>query len=178
MNSAIFFSGQFGSTAQYAQWMGEATSLPVYDINQPHPNPSEFKFLILGSSVIIGKLTIRSWVKNHLAHIINKPVVLFSVAGAPPGPEVDTWVAKSLPEALTSKMQHVALRGKLDINKVGWWTRFVLKIGAWVTKDPQTKKEMTRGFDFMDKASIEPVVKIIENLKSDIPINADQAVPC
>ena len=29
MNGAIFFSGKYGSTAQYASWIGEAIGMPV-----------------------------------------------------------------------------------------------------------------------------------------------------
>ncbi|GAB1264879.1 flavodoxin domain-containing protein [Aurantivibrio infirmus] len=166
MKGALYFSGQYGSTAQYAQWIHEATTIPVYDINQAHPDPADFDFLVLGSSVIVGKLTIRHWIKKYLHALSEKPVLLFSVAGAPPGPEVDKWVAKSLPTSLTEKIKHVALRGKLDISMVSWWTRVVLKIGAWAAKNEQDKREMTEGFDFMDKNSIEPIIKSIEGLQS------------
>ena len=178
MNGAIFFSGQYGSTAQYSQWIGDATGLPVYDINQPHPALSNFSFLILGSSIIIGKLTIRQWIAKHLAEIVNKPVVLFSVAGAPPGPERNVWIEKSLPKVLAPTIQHFALRGRLDLNNIGWWTKLVLKIGAWATKDDQEKHEMTLGFDFMNKADIEPIVKSIMQLKSKETLTTDQTVPC
>ncbi len=163
MKGAIYFSGKYGSTAQYALWISEATGLPMHDINKPHPNPEDFDFLVLGSSVIIGKLTIRHWVKQHLTILTYKPIVLFTVSGAGAGPEVDAWVAKSLPEAMLTKIQPVALRGKLDIDKVGWWTRLVLRMGAWATKDPQAKKEMLHGFDFMDKSSIDPILRLIES---------------
>lgn len=178
MKGAIFFSGQYGSTAHYSQWLSEATGLPVYDVKQPHPALSEFDFLVLGSSVIIGKLTIHKWVKHHIDDILTKPIAVFSVAGAPPGPERNTWIANSLPEALVAKMQHVALRGRLDINNVGWWTRLVLKIGAWATKDDQEKREMTQGFDFMNKADIEPLVKFIKQLQSNEKASVEQSVPC
>lgn len=176
MKGAIFFSGQYGSTAQYAQWINEATDLPVYDIHQPHPDPSSFDFLVLGSSIIIGKLTIRQWLKRHLSSLCNRPLVLFSVAGAPPGPEVDTWVANSLPQALQQKIQHIALRGKLDIKKVGWWKRLVLRVGALAAKNEQDKREMRQGFDFMDKDSIKPLIHLIETLKADSAVNTEPAI--
>lgn len=33
MKGAIFFSSKYGSTAQYAHWISQATGLPAYDIN-------------------------------------------------------------------------------------------------------------------------------------------------
>jgi len=167
MKGAIFFSGQYGSTAQYADWIGEATGLPVFDVSDANGDPSRYDFLVLGSSVIIHKLTIQKWVKRNLASIENKPVILFTVSGAPSGPKLDTWIAVSLPENLISKMEHVALRGRLDHKEISWWTRFILKIGAWKNDDPQAKKEELEGFDFMDKASIEPIKKLVQQFQSN-----------
>ena len=166
MNGAIFFSGKYGSTSEYARWIGEATGLPVYDVNDANADPSKYDFLIIGSSVIIYKLTIRKWVKQNLAGIESKPVILFTVSGAPPGPKLDSWIDDSLPATLTSKMEHVALGGRLNLNKVGWWARLILKIGAWKNDDPNAKKEELEGFDFMDKSGIEPIKKLVQEIQS------------
>lgn len=32
MNGAIFFASKYGSTAQYAEWIAEATDLPMFDV--------------------------------------------------------------------------------------------------------------------------------------------------
>ena len=166
MNGAIFFSGKYGSTYQYAKWISEATGLPVHDINDANADPSKYDFLILGSSVIIYKLTIRKWVKRNLASIKNKPVILFTVSGAPPGAKLSSWIADSLPEILTSQMEHFALRGRMDPRKVGWWVRMILKIGAWKNDDPEAKTQELKGFDFMDKSGIEPIKKLIQQFQS------------
>jgi len=165
MTGAIFFSGDYGSTAQYAKWIGEATGLPVFDVKNTNADPSNYDFLILGSSVIIYKLTIRKWMKKNLVDIKNKPIILFTVSGAPSGPKLDSWIADSLPENLTSQMEHVALRGKLDIKKIGWWVRLILRIGAWKNEDPESKKHELEGFDFMDKSSIEPIKRLVQQFQ-------------
>ena len=166
MNGAIFFSGQYGSTAQYAAWIGEATGLPVFDVNDAGADPSHYDFLVLGSSVIVYKLTIRKWVRAHLARMQDKPVILFTVSGAPAGPRLDGWIAKSLPKSLVSRMSHVALLGRQRRADLSWWTKIILAIGAWMNDDPESRKQELHGFDFVDKASIEPVVKLIEKLQS------------
>jgi menaquinone-dependent protoporphyrinogen IX oxidase len=166
MNGAIVFSGQYGSTAQYADWIGEATGLPVFDVNDANADPSKYDFLILGSSVIIYKLTIRKWVKENWASIENKPIILFTVSGAPSGPKLDGWIADSLPESLISRMEHVALRGRMDPKKLNWWVRLILKIGAWKNDDPEAKRQELAGFDFMDKSSIEPIPGLVQQFQS------------
>lgn len=166
MNGAVFFSGQHGSTSQYAKRISEATGLPVHDVNNANANPSKYDFLILGSSVIIYKLTIRKWVQQNLSGIENKPVILFTVSGASAGPKLDSWITDSLPETVTSQMEHVALRGRMDPNKLGWWVRLILRIGAWKNDDPEAKKEELEGFDYMDKSGIEPIIRLVKKIQS------------
>ena len=97
MKGAIFYSGQYGSTAQYADWISEATGLPVFNIKHASVAPSEFDFLVLGSSVIIYKLTIRKWVAKHLPALLNRPVLLYTVSGAAPGPKPVSYTHLTLP---------------------------------------------------------------------------------
>lgn len=166
MNGAIFFSGKYGSTAQYAKWIGAATGLPVFDVRDAHADPAAYDFLVLGSSVITYKLSIRKWLKRNLANIEHKPVLLFTVSGAPAGPKLDGWVAKSLPAHLIAQMEHVPLRGRLDPSTVGWWTRLILRIGAWKNDDPEAKKEELEGFDFMDESAIDPITRFVRQIQS------------
>ncbi len=166
MRGAIFFSGRYGSTAQYAAWISEATGLRAFDVNDAGADPSKYDFLVLGSSVIIYKLTIRKWVKANWGGIDNKPVILFTVSGAPAGPKLDGWIADSLPERLISRMEHVALRGRMDPEKFGWWVRLLLRVGAWMSEEDQTKREELEGFDYMDKFAIEPIKQLVQRFQS------------
>lgn len=165
MNGAIFYAGQYGSTAQYAGWISDATGLPAFDIKDRKADPSAYDFLVLGSSVIVYKLTIRKWVQSNLSAIENKPLILFTVSGAPAGAKLDSWIAGSLPQNILATAQHVALRGRMNPAELGWWTRLILKIGAWQNKDSQARREELEGFDFIDKSSIEPIVTKVRQLK-------------
>lgn len=176
MKGAIFFSGQYGSTHQYATWVSEATGLPMHDVNNAVADPSKYDFLVLGSSVIVYKLTIGNWVKQHLAAIQSKPIILFTVSGASAGPKLNSWVTDSLPQTLTAKMQHIALGGRMDPKKVSWWVRLILKFGAWRNDDPEAKKQELLGFDFMDKSKIEPINKLIQQFQSG-EAAASQEIP-
>ena len=109
MKGAIFFSGKYGSTQQYANWIGEATGLPVFDIKDPNADPSKYEFLILGSSILYFKLSIRKWVSANSARLKGRSKILFSVSGAGPSDKLNRLVANSLPAWLLSQMKHVAL---------------------------------------------------------------------
>lgn len=162
MKGAIFFSSKYGSTEQYAHWIGEATGLPVFNVKDETADPGNYDFLILGSPIIYYKLSIRKWVKKHLETIENKPIIFFSVSGAPAGEKLNKWIADSLPESFISNMHHVALQGRQIPKELTYFDRIMLKIGALANRDPEARKQELEGFDFMDQSSIEPVLKLAE----------------
>jgi menaquinone-dependent protoporphyrinogen IX oxidase len=165
MNGAILFSGKYGSTEQYAQWIGEATGFPVFDIKDPNVDPSKYDYLILGSSILYFKLSIRQWVSANISKLKGRSKILFSVSGAGPSAKLNRWVSKSLPTELLSQMEHVALRGRLDHSKVSWWVRLLLWIGSLINPDPEASKDERYGFDYMDKSSIKPIIKLVEQFQ-------------
>ncbi|MBV1924242.1 MAG: flavodoxin domain-containing protein [Flavobacteriaceae bacterium] len=164
MKGAIIFSTKYGSTAQYANWIAEATGLPVFNIKDSKIDLSMYDFLVLGSPVIYYKLTIHKWVKKHLAVLEQKPIIFFSVSGAPAGPKLDEWIAKSLPKNFILKMKHVVLRGRQRPEELTLFDRMMMKIGGFFNKDPQARKEELQGFDLMDKSSIEPILEMVREL--------------
>ncbi len=165
MKGAIFFSGKYGSTEQYAHWIGEATGLPAIDIKDPKADPAEYDYIILGSSIIYFKLTIRHWILANLPQLEGKAKLLFSVSGAGPSEKLERWVANSLPAKLGSQIEHVALAGKLDHTKVSRWVKMMLYIASVFNPDPQASKEERYGFDHMDKDSIQPIIEYIQQFQ-------------
>ncbi len=168
MKGAIFFSGKYGSTEQYSKWIGDATGLPVFDINDPKGDPSKYDYLVLGSSILYFKLSIKKWVREHFKTLDGRAVVLFSVSGAGPSAKLNRWVANSMPAALLSQMKHIALRGRLDHSKVSWWVRQSLYIASLFNPNPEASKDERYGFDYMDKSSIEPIVKMIQQYQTTL----------
>ena len=171
MKGAIFFSGKYGSTEQYANWIGEAIGFPVFDIRDPKADPSKYDYLILGSSILYFRLSIRSWVKENLSRLEGRSKVLFSVSGAGPSEKLNRWVAKSLPSELLSQMEHVALRGRLDHSKVSWWVRQMLWMGSLFNPDPDARKDERQGFDYVEKERIEPIITLARQFKAiEMPV--------
>ena len=167
MKGAIFFSSKYGSTAEYAEWIGQATGLPVFNIKDTNADPSTYDFLILGSPIIYYKLSIHKWVKKHLNRLAHKPIIFFSVSGAPAGAKLDGWIANSLPKNFIAGMQHVALQGRQIPEELTFYDRMMLKIAGLFNTDPKARKEELEGFDFMEYASIEPIVSLAKQLELD-----------
>jgi len=167
MNGAIFFVSKYGSTAQYSKWIAEATGLPVFNANAAKTDFLNFDFLVIGSPIIYYKLLNRKWLRKNWSNMKNKPIILFTVSGAPAGKKLDEWIANSnLPENFISTVKHVALRGKQKPEELTLYDRLMLIIGAMKNPDPVARKEELYGFDFMNKSRIEPILELIEQLQS------------
>ncbi|MGI9597565.1 MAG: flavodoxin domain-containing protein [Acidimicrobiales bacterium] len=166
MNGAIFFSSKYGSTAEYAGWIGDATGLPVYSVTDSHGDPADYDFLVLGSPIMHYRLSIRRWLKRHAAQVLSRPTILFTVSGAPAGLKLDGWMADSLPDSLVSHVQHVALRGRSRPEDLTRWDRITQVMGGLMNRDSQAREEELQGFDYMDKSSIGPVIDLVRELQA------------
>lgn len=166
MKGAVLYATKYGSTAEYAGWIGEATGLPVWNVDDPQADPVEFDFLILATPVIYYKLLITEWVKRNLGALLGKPIVMVTVSGAPPGPKLDAWVGDSLPREFIANVTHIALRGRQIPGELTWFDRAMLIIAAWKNPDPVAAEEELKGFDYMDKSSIAPVVALAKDYVS------------
>jgi len=165
MNGAIFFASKYGSTAQYAEWISEATGLPVFDVKNATADPSAYDYLILVSPVYYFRLVIKKWIRRNLIKIENKPIIMVTVSGAPAGPRLTAWIGKSLPEDFISRMQHFALGGRQNPKGITWYDWVMLRIGARMNPDPVARKQELKGFDFLDKSNIDPIVAQVRKLQ-------------
>ena len=172
MKAAIFYTGKFGSTKKYAYWINERNDFPVFDLSRENPNPDEYNLIILGSSIITMKPTIQKWLMKNWPKIKDKQVLLFTVSGTEPGhPNLQQWLNNSLPKEMLEQIPYVPLRGRLVLNELPWLMRLFMKIASKVEKDPDTKKRMAEGFDYMDKTTIKPIFEWIAKQESEVPEN-------
>lgn len=102
MKGAIFFASKYGSTAQYAHWIAQRMNLPTFDVKDSDADPSQYDFLVIGSPVLYDRVLARKWVKKNLASLVNRPIIFFTVTGAPAGPKLDKWIANTLPASFVS----------------------------------------------------------------------------
>lgn len=166
MNGAILYASRYGSTSQYADWIGEATGLPVFEIGTDEADPARYDFVVLGTPILYYKPLARSWIKRHRAALMARPLILFTVSGAGPGAKLDGWLAKSLPGDVLAHADHVALRGRQDPRELRGFDRLMLIIAGKMNRDRKAGSEEMHGFDYMDKASIGPIVEKIGRLRA------------
>lgn len=84
MKGIVVYQSKYGATNKYAQWIGSDLGLPVFETRELDPGQLEkYDLIILGSSVYIGRLLIKKWLKNNFKYLLNKKTFFFVVCGTP-----------------------------------------------------------------------------------------------
>lgn len=168
MKGLVIYKGRYGATKQYAMWIGQELRLPVGSADRfPVDMLPEYDYFILGSSVYIGKLEIRHWLKKNFHLMKNKPIFLFQVAAAPVDQKEkrDGFNKVSAPIDILNKMQVFYLPGRMLMRNLSAWDKFMLKMGARLTKDPVERQKMLTDFDHVKKEHIVSLVQSVRNLE-------------
>ena len=165
MNGLIVYKGKYGATQQYTEWLGKELNLPVYTAAELQKKDlSLCDFIIIGSSVYIGKLQISQWLRSNTASIRGKKIFFFQVAATPPDQKekLETYMRSGVPEELRPGCDFFYYPGKMIIRELSWTDRFMLKMGARLTKDPAAKKTMLTDYNHVKKENITSLVNAVK----------------
>ena len=164
MKGIIIYKGKYGATAQYAQWLGEELNFPVLSAeNSDQVNLREYDLFIIGTSVYIGKLQMTSWLNNNLPLIRDKKIFLFLVAGTPSHQKekLDGYIKSGVPGEVRQNCHTFYLGGKMSVNDLSWKDRLMLKMGAWLAKDPKESKRMLTDYNSVQQENITPIIAAV-----------------
>ena len=164
MKGAIIYKGKYGATRQYAEWLAEELNFPLFAAdNIDKELLSLYDLIILGSSVYIGKLQLKKWLNENKAVLEHKKIFLFQVAGSPPE-EVNKRMQfnrDSVPASLIDKCEYFYLPGRLIIENLSSWDRFMLKMGSRFAKTPEEKNAMRINYDQVRKDNLIPLIETV-----------------
>ena len=162
MRGLVIYKGKYGATKQYAMWVGRELQLPVASADRFHIDElPKYDYFILGSSVYIGKLEIRDWLKKNFNVLQNKKIFFFQVA-ASPVEQIEkrkSYNKASLPPYMLKNIEFYYLPGRMIMRNLSVWDRFMLKMGAKLVKDPMEKKAMLTDFDHVKKEKVIPIME-------------------
>lgn len=159
MKSIIIYKGKYGATRQYAGWLGAALHLPLKTPEElPEADIKMYDCIIMGSSVYIGKLLIRDWIKQYADVLKNKKILLFIVCGTNNQKEQEKIIKQNVPDGLLDPSHIFFLPGRLIQSKLSWKDRFMLKAGAMLVKNPESKKFMLQDSDNVKEENINAIV--------------------
>jgi len=150
MKGLIIYKSKYGATQQYAEWISRQLRLPIADPDIISSNDlTTYDFLVIGTSVYIGKMLLRNWIKKNRTALQGKKLFLFVVCATPAsqGAKQRQILESNIPQGLFRQDQVFFLPGRLRIQQLSWRDRFLLKMGARLEKDPHKKEAMLRDID-------------------------------
>lgn len=161
MKGILIYKGKYGATQQYATWIGAETKLSVKEIHEC--GEDDFvnnDFFVIGTSVYMGMLGIKEWMKANLDFLTGKKIFLFIVCGTPSGE--GEYIRSSVPERIREQCTIWFLPGRLNYKKISWMDKFVLRIGSIFAGNSKEKKRRLYGFDDVKRENISAIVKDIK----------------
>jgi menaquinone-dependent protoporphyrinogen IX oxidase len=165
MKGVILCRSRYGATRQYAGWLSTELGLPVQSPEDlTKEELSLLDYIVVGSSVYIGKLLIGKWLRKNSALLRDKKLFLFIVCGTPDSePEQQrTIIKKNVPASLQGPAGIFFLPGRLIKQKLSRKDAMLLRLGAWLEKNPIKKKAMQSD---TDEVKMENLSKILESVR-------------
>ena len=165
MKGIVIYQGKYGATQQYAEWLGQELNIPVVSADDEREEISNYDYFVLGSSVYIGKLVMRNWLKKNLANINTRKIFFFLVSGTAPDEKekLESYLSSGIPATIRKKIDVSFLPGKLDIKKLSWMDRFLLRMGARLEKDAAVKKGMLTEYNQVKKENLAGLIDKVKN---------------
>lgn len=160
LKGAVICKSRYGATRQYAEWVGDRLDLPVFDADEDILQLKNYDYLVIGSSVYMGKMLIKKWLVNHKDELGSKRSFFFVVC-ATPDSEKDKQqkiVRDNIPSGLANERSIFFLPGRLILRRLSWRDRLILRLGARLEKDPQKKAAMRHDMDGMDLQYLDPLI--------------------
>lgn len=166
MKGILIYKGKYGATQQYATWIGADTRLQVKCTHECEESDLRGKdFLVIGTSVYMGMLGIKEWLKMNLALLKGKKIFLFVVCGTPASEteKQEEYIRSSVPEQIRQHCTIWFLPGRLNYKKISWADKFLLRIGSIFAGNDKEKSRMLNGFDGVKRENVNVIVSDIKN---------------
>lgn len=167
MKAIVIYKGKYGATRQYAEWLGVELHAPIASTEDCEENDlATCDTVILGSSVYIGQLQIKKWLKEHEQILSGKKIFLFVVCGTPPEEKekLQPYVNSAVPLSLLQHVHVHFLHGRLVYKDLSLMDKFMLRMGAMLTKDKNTRQAMLSGYDDVKKENLIPLITEIRKI--------------
>jgi menaquinone-dependent protoporphyrinogen IX oxidase len=164
MKGAIIYKGKYGATRQYATWLGDVLRLPVLDLENAGPSIiAQFDYLLLGSSVYVGRTKHSEWLERNAALLQGKKLFHFIVCGTPLSEKqkLEQIMEKNIPVPLRQPASAWFLPGRMIKKELSWKDRMMLKMGARLEGNPEVRKNMLNDFDGVRQERLSTLIKAV-----------------
>ncbi|WP_165939962.1 flavodoxin domain-containing protein [Dyadobacter psychrotolerans] len=165
MRGIVLFKGKYGATAQYANWIGEKLDAPV--VEAPALSSlllQEYDYLVVGSSVYMGKFVLADWLKKNGDLFKDRKLFLFVVGATASTDKVtqDRIISKNIPKAILANCSIYFLPGRLDLKTLNWSDNLLVKFAGRFEKNTLRKNVLLNGIDEVKQENISDLIKEVE----------------
>ena len=162
MKALIIYKGRYGATKQYAEWLSEETGFPIaaadkFDIKHLR----EFDTIIIGTSIYIGKIQMRKWLRRNWYELRDKKLYLFLVAGTPPDQKetLNGYIRSNVPKEILDQLSLTFLPGKLFLNELSSLDRFLIKIGSRAAEKKNPSQKIRFNYNDVKRENLKPLLE-------------------
>lgn len=171
MKGLIIFKGKYGATSQYAEWLSQSLVLPA--VNPEHTTSEQLRksdFVILGSSIYVGKLVIKAWLYKHSEEIMNKKLFFFIVCGTPASEKekLKQYIQDNIPQPLKKNAEIFFLPGHLIVRELSWLDKIFLNLGAMAAKTPEVKKRMLTDYNNVKEEHLSELIDAVSKYSGKV----------
>lgn len=157
MKGIVVYKGKYGATEQYATWAAKELNLPLKVADEcSETDLANADVLVLGTSVYIGVLVIKEWIKNNLESLSGKKIFLFVVCGTPANEteKLQGYVNASIPESILKTCTLYFLPGRLRFKKLSWSDKLLLRVGYYFSSKSQKENMHLSDYDAVKKENL------------------------
>lgn len=166
MKGIIIYKGKYGATQQYADWMAKDLTLPsVIAQEMPREQIATYDYIIMGSSVYVGKLQLKKWLKVNADLLSKKKLFLFIVCGTPSNEieKIEKIVQDNIPVELCDRCSITFLPGRLVKKNLSWTDKMLLRIASLFYKNKAGERNPYSDYDNVKQ---ENIIKLESNVIS------------
>jgi len=179
MNGIVLYRSKYGATRQYADWIGADLRLPVIDPEMINDQLlAACDFLLIGTSVYLGDLLLKAWLKGNKHRLEHKKLFFFIVCA--PTPDVSTHgqiIMDNIPgDLLRPSTDIVFLPGRWIFSQLSRTDGRVLKAKALTETDPAKKEALSQDSDAVKKENIAELLEAVRSFNRSSTNLADTVI--
>ncbi|OGG47408.1 hypothetical protein A3D66_01440 [Candidatus Kaiserbacteria bacterium RIFCSPHIGHO2_02_FULL_50_9] len=173
--TVVLYQSKYGSTKQYAEWLGESLGAPVFSIDGFSPEKLvRYDLVIVGGWIRIGKITCADFIAENWNLLKDKQVVVYSVSATKPGePEVLDFYKSSFPLALRERIRFFPLWGRFrSADMADKFLMLVPKTALRIklllapTEGVRSRYQgITERFDHVERTALQPLIEYCKSLE-------------
>ena len=167
MKGIIIYKGKYGATRQYAAWLRDELGLQLVQADHCKSYHIELSdIIVIGTSIYVGKMQVSKWLKKNLDILKKKKVFLFVVCGTAMDEtqKLESYLDASMPAELRHHCSTYFLPGRLVYKKLSSWDKFMLRMGAMLSKDPVVKEKMMTDYDSVKKECLSQLLADVKKV--------------